>query len=60
MNKARRIHKQKILRRVRDVKAQTRGQGLPKGFCLAKCVDRSVFKSPLDLREVEIPATYED
>ena len=59
MNKAQRIHKRKILSRVRDVKAQARGQRLPKGFCLAKCVDRSVFKS-LDLSEVEIPAMYED
>jgi hypothetical protein len=60
MNKAQRIHKRKILSRVRDVKAQARGQRLPKGFCLSKCVDRSVFKSPLDLSEVEIPAMYED
>ena len=60
MHKARRIHRQKVLRRVRDLKAQARGRGLPKGFCLAKSVNRDLFKSPLDLSQVEIPATYED
>jgi hypothetical protein len=60
VNEAQRIHRQKVLRRVRDLKAQARGRKLPKGFCLAKCVDRDVFKSPLDLKGVVIPATYED
>ena len=30
------------------------------GFCLAECVDHRVFESPLDLSEVDLPATYEN
>jgi|GEM_PF-6170671 hypothetical protein len=60
MNKARRMHRQKTLRQVRDLKGQARGRRLPKGFCLAKGVYRDALKSPLDLSQVEIPATYED
>ena len=60
VNEARRIRRQKVLWRVQDLKAQARGRRLPKGFCLAKCVDRDVFKSPLDLKRVVIPTTYED
>jgi hypothetical protein len=31
-----------------------------KGFCFAKRVDPSVFKRPLNLSQVEVPADYED
>ena len=30
------------------------------GFCLAECVDHRVFRSPLNLSEVDLPATYEN
>jgi hypothetical protein len=30
------------------------------GFCLAECVDRRVFESPLNLSEVDLPASYEN
>ncbi len=60
MSEVRRIHRQKVQRRVRDLKTQARGRRLSKSFCLAKCVDPAVFKSPLDFSRVEIPATYED
>jgi hypothetical protein len=30
------------------------------GFCLAECVDHRVFQSPLNLSEVDLPATYEN
>ena len=30
------------------------------GFCLAECVDHRVFESPLNLSEVDLPATYEN
>jgi len=60
VNEARRIRRQKVLWRVQDLKAQASGCRLPKSFCLAKCVDRDVFKSPLDLKQVVIPTTYED
>jgi hypothetical protein len=60
MNEARRIHRQKVQRRVRDLKAQARGRRTPKTFCLAKSVDRAVLEAPLNLSKIEIPATYED
>jgi hypothetical protein len=60
MSEGRRIHRQKVQQRVKDLDAQARGRRLPKGFCLAKCVDPAVFKRPLDLSRVEIPASYED
>jgi hypothetical protein len=30
------------------------------GFCVAECVDHRVFQSPLNLSEVDLPATYEN
>lgn len=60
MGKMHKMHRRKIRRRVWDLKVQARGQRLPKGFCLAKCVERSVFKRPLDLTGVVIPTSYED
>lgn len=30
------------------------------GFCLAECVDHRVFESPVNLSEVDLPATYEN
>ena len=29
-------------------------------FCVAECVDHRVFQSPLNLSEVDLPATYEN
>ena len=60
MNEARRIHRQKVMSRVRTLKAQARGRRQPKTFCLANYVDRAVLQAPLDLSTIEIPATYED
>ena len=60
MNAWQRIHRQKVQTRVRDLKAQARGRKLPKGLCLAKCVNPAVFKSPLNLKGVEVPTTYEE
>ncbi len=30
------------------------------GFCLAECADHRVFESPLNLGEVDLPATHEN
>jgi len=60
MNKAHRIHRQKVQRRVRDLKAQARGRRIPETFCLAKCVGRAVLEAPLNLSRIEVPTTYED
>ena len=47
MNETRRIHRQKVMSRVRTLKAQARGRRRPKTFCLANYVDRAVLQAPL-------------
>lgn len=59
MEEIRRVHQRKLSQKKRDLKRLSEGKGTNAQFNLAKRLDPAIFKAPLNVSRMILPATYE-